>query len=183
MIFFFGSRLFGKVDSVDGLFFVATKFAHIQYLPLIPLGTYLVFETTAEGWRGIPIAFSLKSLAMAWLRALAVVAMAIALALLILFASGPGYVPSGAVIVPIGVCLVSLWLLIGTRYMRGLGVASFARAAQLCRAAGVSEEILNDVPALRNGQAPARGFEVGPPPLPQPRQPVPRDAAGSDIER
>lgn len=40
----FGSRFFGKVDHVPGLFFVATKFVHIFFVPLVPVASYLVYE-------------------------------------------------------------------------------------------------------------------------------------------
>jgi hypothetical protein len=39
MIIVWGSRLYGKVDAVPGLFHVATRFGHIWYLPLIPMGS------------------------------------------------------------------------------------------------------------------------------------------------
>ena len=36
MVFVFGSRLYGKVDEVPGIGHVATKFAHFDYMPLVP---------------------------------------------------------------------------------------------------------------------------------------------------
>lgn len=68
----FGTRLFGKVDEVPGYFFVATDFFHIWYLPLIPLGSHLVFGEGDEGWQGVPVRLSLKSVAVAWLRGFAI---------------------------------------------------------------------------------------------------------------
>jgi len=44
MIVFFGSKYYGKVDHVRGLFYVATRLFHIQLLPLIPLGSYLILD-------------------------------------------------------------------------------------------------------------------------------------------
>src|SRR3989442_10481906 len=40
----FGTRLFGQADRVAGLFCVRTRFFHINFVPLIPLASYLVFE-------------------------------------------------------------------------------------------------------------------------------------------
>jgi len=68
MIIFYGTRLCGKVDQVPGLFFVGTKFAHLYWVPLIPLGSTVVLEETAEGWRGVPFGLSLKSWLTAWVR-------------------------------------------------------------------------------------------------------------------
>jgi hypothetical protein len=63
MFLIFGTRTFGKVDRVPGLFYVTTRFFHINFVPLIPLGSYVIFEGTD---RGKMIGFSLKSLAWAW---------------------------------------------------------------------------------------------------------------------
>ena len=41
MIGMFGQRFYGKVDQVPGLFYVATHFAYLNYVPLFPTATYL----------------------------------------------------------------------------------------------------------------------------------------------
>ncbi|MGD9785842.1 MAG: hypothetical protein AB7U49_14270 [Hyphomicrobiaceae bacterium] len=71
-----GSNLYGKCDAVPGRFFVGTNFVHLLFIPLIPLGTYLVREDEYEHgwlsgeWKGIPLGwFSPKSWIFAWLRA------------------------------------------------------------------------------------------------------------------
>jgi hypothetical protein len=69
MIIVWGSKLYGKTDEVPNLFHVATKFGHLYYVPLIPMGSHLIFETNADGWRGVPIPFSWKSFLLAWTRA------------------------------------------------------------------------------------------------------------------
>src|SRR5262245_19176349 len=68
MILIYGSRLYGKTDEVKGLFHVATKFGHLWYLPLFPLGSHLVFERTENGWRGVPLSLQWKSVLLAWAR-------------------------------------------------------------------------------------------------------------------
>ncbi len=65
MIVFYGTQLYGKVDKVPMLGHVATSFFYIQFLPLIPLGSYLVLE---DGRGQISVGFSFKSLLIAWLR-------------------------------------------------------------------------------------------------------------------
>src|SRR5688572_6535514 len=65
----FGARMYGRVDEVPGLFYVATQFFHIYYLPLVPMGSRLVLASDSKNPLVMPIAFSFKSLAIAWLRA------------------------------------------------------------------------------------------------------------------
>jgi hypothetical protein len=38
----YGSRLCGRVDRVEGLFHVVTRFGHLWHLPILPLGSRLV---------------------------------------------------------------------------------------------------------------------------------------------
>src|SRR5215207_6184396 len=67
----FGTRLYGKVDHVPGLFYVATKFFHVQFVPLVPAGSFLIIDDGSE--RGVAIGVSGKSILVAWLRAALVV--------------------------------------------------------------------------------------------------------------
>ena len=63
-----GTRMMGKVDAVPGVGHVATRFFYLQYVPLIPLETYLVFREVGEEIHGVKIPFSPKSIFTAWLR-------------------------------------------------------------------------------------------------------------------
>ena len=63
-----GTRMMGKVDAVPGVGHVATKFFYLQYVPLIPVETYLVFREVGEQIHGVQIPFSPKSIFVAWLR-------------------------------------------------------------------------------------------------------------------
>lgn len=67
----FGAGHYGKVDQVPGLFHVKTKFFHVHFLPLIPLGSHLHFEDAEES-DATPIGWCWKSILIAWLRALLV---------------------------------------------------------------------------------------------------------------
>jgi len=68
MIVFYGSRTYGKVDQVPGLFYVATKFFYIQFVPLVPTESYLIFDgtETENNFRGCRIPLSGKSILFAW---------------------------------------------------------------------------------------------------------------------
>lgn len=76
-----GTSFYGDRDSVPGLFHVANKCVHLYYVPLIPLGTYLVFDGTEQEektawWRSttrssvqaIRLPFSLVPLLWSWMR-------------------------------------------------------------------------------------------------------------------
>jgi hypothetical protein len=68
MIIVWGSNMYGRCDEVPGMFHVATRFGHLWYLPLIPMGSYLVYRSEGRSFQGMPIGFHFKSFAMAWLR-------------------------------------------------------------------------------------------------------------------
>lgn len=70
MIIVWGERLCGKVNQVDNEIHVATRFFHIQYIPLVPLQSFIVINhTKADGkFEGLPIPMSIKSVLAAYLR-------------------------------------------------------------------------------------------------------------------
>jgi len=60
----FGTRMFGWVDGIDDQGMVATRFAHVMFVPLIPLGSVFMVDDD----RGIAISLSLKSVIVAYVR-------------------------------------------------------------------------------------------------------------------
>jgi hypothetical protein len=66
MIFFTGRWLYGKVDQVPGLFYVATMFAYINLFPMSPVRSYLIFEVDTE--QGVRLPLQRKSVLIAYLR-------------------------------------------------------------------------------------------------------------------
>src|SRR5258706_11011021 len=68
MITVYGSRLYGKVDQVPGEFYVATEFFHSNFITVWPQRSWLIFHEAKEGWYGVRIPMSLKSVAVAYLR-------------------------------------------------------------------------------------------------------------------
>lgn len=128
MIVYYGTRLFGKVDQIDDTdVHVATKFFHIYWVPLIPLGSSLVFEKTDDGWRGVELPMSFKSVLVAWMR----------------FACIPGVIAGIALLVEeewlAGIPLIvgSLAFFIGSYW---LFVARGKRREELLARMGVREE-------------------------------------------
>jgi hypothetical protein len=68
MVVVYGTRFYGKVRACGGSF-LATRFFHIYYVPLIPIGTQLILEeTSGGGYKGMKAPFSLTSLFAAYLR-------------------------------------------------------------------------------------------------------------------
>ncbi len=67
MVIWYGRRLYGKVDEVPGLFHVATQFFYLQYVPLVPLKSFIVLAGSGDE-RGVPTSMSVKSVLMAWVR-------------------------------------------------------------------------------------------------------------------
>jgi len=66
----FGTRLFGQADRVAGLFCVRTRFFHINFVPLVPLASFLIFEEKGgSGSRGVELKkLRWNSVLLAWVR-------------------------------------------------------------------------------------------------------------------
>ena len=60
MIVIYGTRHYGVVDERGGEY-ALTRFAHIYWLPLFPVGSMWVTRTTEDGYRGHTIGLSGKS--------------------------------------------------------------------------------------------------------------------------
>jgi hypothetical protein len=143
MLVFHGASLYGKVDQVPGLFYVATKFFYVQFVPLIPLKSYVVPEGVdlRKGFTGFPIALSGKSVLFAWLRT--------------------GLVLAGSILATIAVVEAIEWLDGKGTWMNALVLAMWAgivfyvfrlsyrfghaapeRALALAEAAGISSDVV-----------------------------------------
>lgn len=63
-----GKRFAGRVDQIPGVLYVATRFDHVYYVPLVPLGSYIILEESGEGGglRGRKIELNPKSLLAAY---------------------------------------------------------------------------------------------------------------------
>jgi len=119
MLIIYGTRLYGRVDAVPGLFFVATRFFHIFWIPLVPLGSHVVLEETDDGFRGVPCGLNGRSVLAAYVRGLGIGG-GIAAVLLGVFAyfrsasGGAGASPGGlfgfgAAAVVVGLLACGLW--------------------------------------------------------------------------
>ncbi len=134
MIVFFGTQFYGKVDKVPMLGHVATSFFYIQFVPMIPLGSYLVLENDQGS---VGVGFSFKSLLVAWLRT-ALVFGAVGLAIAGVIASGDRS-PAGMA-AWFGGALLCATAMVGTYYLPFIGKASFERAMRLADQVGARPE-------------------------------------------
>ena len=67
MVIVYGTRFYGKVKAA-GRSFLATRFVHIWYIPLVPVGTQLVLEDNGGSYKGMAAPFSITSMLAAYLR-------------------------------------------------------------------------------------------------------------------
>jgi hypothetical protein len=166
-MFIYGSRLYGKVDKVPGLGHVATRFIHIDFVPLIPTGSFLVLAQAGKSFRGVPIPLSFKSIAVTWLRAASLVAGILGAIFTLVGVSDSrhgGGLPVPAVLLAIGG--IGIFSFLVTH--RSATKAGYARAIELGKLVKLNA---NGFAALAQayGQAPPTyGFE----PLPVPQRPT-----------
>jgi hypothetical protein len=76
MIIFWGHRFYGTVDKIDGVF-VATRFAHLWFIPLIPVESYLVLGAGPSRPQGVALSVRLhrRSVTAGYLRIWSLIAL------------------------------------------------------------------------------------------------------------
>ncbi len=65
----YGTRHYGSVDAIEGVGSVQTRFIHIWFIPLVPIGSTFVVGEDGDEVRGVPLALHLRSIRVAWTRA------------------------------------------------------------------------------------------------------------------
>jgi hypothetical protein len=186
MVIVWGSRMYGKVDVVPGLFHVATRFGHVYYLPLIPTQSFVVLGQQGDQFTGVPIPLSGKSILLAWVRAILVVAFisATIAALVNLQDRDPTlWIYSAAIAVGAGLLFgLVTWHKSTTR-------ASLNRACALGQLIGLNEAGMAELYKIY-GEAGGRGFDVAPAaagrsfpsPMPRPTPVTPRAQKPMDLD-
>src|SRR5437763_16584065 len=154
MIIIYGSALYGRVDRVPGHFHIATRFAHVYYVPLIPIRSYAVLSESGPTFQGVRIGLNLRSVLMAWLRTALLLTAVIATVRVCIESSHPErcLFPAAVAAGAIAGFVLAIKHPVFTR-------ASAARAEKLARKLGVSEDAVAQVRA----SYPARpAFELMP---------------------
>ncbi|HMF12061.1 MAG TPA: hypothetical protein VKE94_07130 [Gemmataceae bacterium] len=132
-----GTRLYGKVDRVPGLFYVATHFAYVQFIPLFPTASYLILDGTegSQGFQGVKIPISGKSVLVGYLRA----ALCVAAGVL----AGFG-IANLAKDLPVGIALMAAGLACGLAFWLSYRLTRPGpqRALRLAARAGIAPEVV-----------------------------------------
>lgn len=143
MIVVWGTKLYGKVDEIEGIGHVATQFGHLFWIPLIPMGSYFVTSETRYQFEGTPIGTNAKSVLAGYGRVFSV----------LFLLSGLGAV--GALLDPhevlepervrsakimIGLALFSIPICIAS-YMRSTRFADYDTAKQLAERVGLDQRM------------------------------------------
>ena len=162
----YGTRLYGKSDCIEGLGHVATRFAHIWFIPLFPIAGFFVLE--GEEDRGMEIPMRGKSVLAGYLRAATLVG---GLVMAGLGLSSMGY----AVVEGVGLLvagLVSLALFIGSYWFYDR--MSDERRMQLLSDTGLLEVMLEQHRLEeQNRPAPAWPVNASEPAAPAAAEPAP----------
>lgn len=143
MVIIWGSKLYGKTDVVPGLFHVATKFGHLWYIPLIPTSSFLVLSEDGDGWRGLDIPMSGKSVLLAWLRTAAFIGTIVACVASIPMIMDP-LAPMGTKVGGVAVILGAIAAIYFTMFHSLTKNAGYTRALELASYLGPEAEALVD---------------------------------------
>lgn len=140
MFVIYGTRLMGKVDHVENLGYVSTQFFHLNFVPLIPTGSYLILAENGDDFRGVSLPLSFKSILVAWLRAgcfFAFIGCTIG-ALVCIGGGNPQEFVTG--ITCGAIAILSIATFIATYYLPFFSKASYRRAMQIADIVGLSDE-------------------------------------------
>lgn len=141
MIFIYGHRMYGKVDRIPGVGHVVTRFGHLNYVPLFPMGSFLVVQEQGDQFIGAPIGLNGKSILTTYLRAAGWLGAIIgAVVLAISIADGRGSGVSQAVIVSAVEMLAAAGVLALTYLLPWFHTASQERADKLMKSAAQRTE-------------------------------------------
>ncbi len=136
MLITWGTGQYGKCDQVKGLFYVVTNFFYVQFVPLIPLGSYCVHEGT-KGQDGVKIPFSFKSWFFTYVRCAIVLAtpmFGLVAYQMVHKSTKNEWAGAGGYAAVVVVGVLAYWL------SRVISRASYRRALYLARQLGVDEE-------------------------------------------
>jgi hypothetical protein len=137
MVIIWGVRFAGKVDAVPQVGHVATRFFHLYYVPLIPVGTFLVTDEREDAFSGLPLPWSFKSIVVGWLRTAGFVAFLPAVFLLVTGVSRGDAARVGGGLVIMLTAAAALWF---CYRLKSITTAGYERAMELASQLGLSPE-------------------------------------------
>jgi hypothetical protein len=139
MLIHAGTHIYGKVDQVPGLFYVGTRFFHIWFFPLIPVGSFLVLVGKRN--QALPLALSGKSILFAYVR-LALLLGGVLAGMACLMEGIAALEHRGGWSVPAGLLVTAALLFYGFYASYRLTRPSPERALELAERAGIPMELL-----------------------------------------
>lgn len=143
MVIIHGSKLYGKVDQVPGLFYVATMFFYLQFIPLIPYQSFLILDSPKQAGqgRGARIRLSGKSIFFTWLRTACLIGGIVFAGLTLTFGIQwlDGRAGREEFLVVAGLTLACFLVFWGSYRLSRAGIT---RALKLATQAGIAPEIL-----------------------------------------
>ena len=140
MLLIWGSRLYGRIHDVAGLFHVATRFGHIYYIPLLPDGSYAVFKDEDGQPVAVKIRFRIKSWLTAWLRALLSISVLSGAIISLVYTMDPKLRASfgwDTIAIP----LIALIALVASYRLPWFRKASYAEAVMIREEIGLAESL------------------------------------------
>jgi hypothetical protein len=141
------------------MFHVQTKFGHFNYVPLIPMQSYVVLSHSGKTFRGVPVPLSAKSVFTCWGKLITTAAAIIGGFVALINFNDPN--SSTDWHVAAAVALVSAALAGLLFFYKGLSRASFNRACELGQHVGLSERGFAEIQRIY-GESAGRGFDVMP---------------------
>jgi len=142
MILIWGSKFYGKVDELPGGPHVATRFGHLWYIPLIPMGSSLILAKQGSSIRHVPVGLSFKSVLTAWGQAALILLgiLAVIVGVGMLSTQHGGRPDVGAAVILFVAALLGFGGAWGLSRVRFIRRPSYVRAVSLAERAGYSEE-------------------------------------------
>jgi hypothetical protein len=67
-MYFYGTRLYGRVEKMSSGFYIATHFAHFNFLPLFPIRSWMVEIEGGGAWVGVKLPLQWRSILVTYLR-------------------------------------------------------------------------------------------------------------------
>ena len=147
MIVVWGTRLYGKVDRTPSGVHVATRFFHMQFFPLIPMGSVIVLR----GDNAVKAPFSFKSMLVGYVRSAGFVFGVFgAIFAVVMMGGGASNLAQGAIM--LGMSAMALGVAIGSYFIPGIGRATEARIAEMDK---YLERVVGRAGMARSHAAPA----------------------------
>ena len=136
-------------------------FFHIDYLPLVPSQSWLVFQQSGKTWRGVKIPLSPKSLLIAWGRTASIVA-GVGGLLMALATSSGGQSFNATTAELILLSLAGWGFFAFSKLHKSVTRASYPRACELARLAKLPDNLLVALAQAYNQPPPTYGFQTLP---------------------